>query len=166
MAPRLRRPHVLVSGSAIGYYGAHGDTLLDESTPAGDDFAAVLCRDWEHAAMQAEDLGLRVCRLRTGIVLGADGGALGKMLPPFRWGLGGPIGHGRQWMSWIHREDLIGLIQWLLEFESAGGAYNGTAPEPVRNREFARTLGRVMNARRCCRRPRRCCGWPSARARS
>lgn len=145
MTPRLRRPHVLVSGSAIGYYGAHGDALLDESTPAGDDFAALLCRDWEYAAMQAEDLGLRVCRLRTGIVLGADGGALGKMLPPFRWGLGGPIGHGRQWMSWIHREDLIGLVQWLLELESAGGAYNGTAPEPVRNREFARTLGRVLH---------------------
>ncbi|MGN6225084.1 TIGR01777 family oxidoreductase [Pseudoxanthomonas sp.] len=145
MAPQLRRPHVLVSGSAIGYYGAHGDSLLDESSAAGDDFAATLCRDWEHAAMQAEDLGLRVCRLRTGIVLGADGGALGKMLPPFRWGLGGPMGDGRQWMSWIHREDLIALIQWLLEQDGAGGAYNGTAPEPVRNRDFARTLGRVLH---------------------
>lgn len=145
MTPQLRRPHVLVSGSAIGYYGAHGDSLLDESSAAGDDFAAALCRDWEHAAMQAEDLGLRVCRLRTGIVLGADGGALGKMLPPFRWGLGGPMGDGRQWMSWIHREDLIALIQWLLEQDGAGGAYNGTAPEPARNRDFARTLGRVLH---------------------
>ncbi|MGX5728908.1 TIGR01777 family oxidoreductase [Pseudoxanthomonas beigongshangi] len=145
MAPQLRRPHVLVSGSAIGYYGPHDDLLLDESTAPGDDFAAVLCRDWEYAAMQAEDLGLRVCRLRTGIVLGADGGALGKMLPPFRWGLGGPMGDGRQWMSWIHREDLVSLIVWLLERESAGGAYNGTAPEPVRNRDFARCLGRVLH---------------------
>nr|WP_295376450.1 TIGR01777 family oxidoreductase [Pseudoxanthomonas sp.] len=145
MTPQLRRPHVLVSGSAIGYYGPHDDVLLDESTVPGDDFAATLCRDWEYAAMQAEDLGLRVCRLRTGIVLGADGGALGKMLPPFRWGLGGPMGDGRQWMSWIHREDLVSLIVWLLEQESAGGAYNGTAPEPVRNRDFARRLGRVLH---------------------
>lgn len=145
MTPQLRRPHVLVSGSAIGYYGPHDDVLLDESTVPGDDFAATLCRDWEYAAMQAEDLGLRVCRLRTGIVLGADGGALGKMLSPFRWGLGGPMGDGRQWMSWIHREDLVSLIVWLLEQESAGGAYNGTAPEPVRNRDFARRLGRVLH---------------------
>ncbi|MGS1077951.1 TIGR01777 family oxidoreductase [Pseudoxanthomonas beigongshangi] len=145
MTPQLRRPHVLVSGSAIGYYGPRDDALLDESTPPGEDFAATLCRDWEYAAMQAEDLGLRVCRLRTGIVLGPDGGALGKMLPPFRWGMGGPFGDGRQWMSWIHREDLVSLIVWLLEQESAGGAYNGTAPEPVRNRDFARGLGRTLH---------------------
>lgn len=144
MTPQLRRPHVLVSGSAIGYYGPHDDALLDESSAAGDDFAATLCRDWEHGAMQAEDLGLRVCRVRTGIVLGADGGALGQMLPPFRWGLGGPFGDGRQWMSWIHREDLVSLIQWLLEQDDAGGAYNGTAPEPVRNRDLVRCLGRVL----------------------
>lgn len=145
MAPQLRRPHVLVSGSAVGYYGPHDDTPLDESAAPGEDFAALLCRDWEHEAMEAEALGLRVCRLRTGIVLGPDGGALQKMLLPFRLGLGGPIGDGRQWFSWIHREDLVHLIQWLLEQDHAGGAYNGTAPEPVRQREFARTLGRVLH---------------------
>ncbi|GGD45104.1 TIGR01777 family oxidoreductase [Pseudoxanthomonas indica] len=145
MAPQLRRPHVLVSGSAVGYYGPRDDTPLDESAAPGEDFAALLCRDWEHEAMEAEALGLRVCRLRTGIVLGPDGGALQKMLLPFRLGLGGPIGDGRQWFSWIHREDLIGLIQWLLEHDHAGGAYNGTAPEPVPQREFARTLGRVLH---------------------
>lgn len=145
MAPQLRRPHVLVSGSAVGYYGPRDDTPLDESAPAGEDFAALLCRDWEHEAMEAEALGLRVCRLRTGVVLGANGGALEKMLLPFRLGLGGPMGDGRQWLSWIHREDLVNLIQWLLEHEQAGGAYNGTAPEPVPQREFARTLGRVLH---------------------
>lgn len=145
MTPQLRRPHVLVSGSAVGYYGPRGDQPLDESASAGDDFAAVLCRDWEHAALQAEALGLRVCRLRTGIVLDAGGGALARMLPLFRCGLGGPMGDGRQWMSWIHRGDLVSLIQWLLEHEFAGGAYNGTAPEPMPNGEFARILGRVLH---------------------
>lgn len=144
MTPQLRRPHVLVSGSAIGYYGPRDDTPLDESAPPGDDFAAQLCRDWEHEAMEAEALGLRVCRLRTGLVLGPDGGALGQMLTPFRLGLGGPIGDGQQWFSWVHREDLVSLIQWLLENETAGGAYNGTAPEPVRQRDFAKALGRVL----------------------
>jgi len=145
MTPQLRRPHVLISGSAVGYYGPRDDTPLDESAPAGDDFAAQLCRDWEHEAMEAEALGLRVCRLRTGVVLGPDGGALQKMRLPFQLGLGGPIGDGRQWLSWIHREDLVAMIQWLLEQDSAGGAYNGTAPEPVPQREFARTLGRVLH---------------------
>lgn len=145
MTPQLRRPHVLISGSAVGYYGPRDHTPLDESAPAGDDFAAQLCRDWEHEAMEAEALGLRVCRLRTGVVLGPDGGALQKMRLPFQLGLGGPIGDGRQWLSWIHREDLVAMIQWLLEQDSAGGAYNGTAPEPVPQREFARTLGRVLH---------------------
>lgn len=145
MTPQLRRPHVLISGSAIGYYGPRDGTPLDESATAGDDFAALLCRDWEHAAMEAESLGLRVCRLRTGIVLGRDGGALAKMLPSFRLGLGGPFGDGSQWMSWIHRSDLVKLIQWLLETEMAGGAYNGTAPEPVNNHDFARALARALH---------------------
>ncbi len=145
MATQLNRPHVLVSGSAVGYYGPHGDTPLDESAPAGDDFGARLCRDWEHAAMEAETLGLRVCRVRTGVVLHRDGGALAQMLPLFRSGLGGPIGDGEQWLSWIHREDLVGLIRWLLEHEDTGGAYNATSPHPVPQREFARTLGRVLH---------------------
>ena len=139
-----KRPRVLVSGSAIGYYGARDDTLLDEMARPGDDFAAMLCRDWETAAFKARDLGLRVCVLRTGIVLGRDGGALAQMLTPFRMGLGGPMGDGRQWMSWVQRSDLVRLILWLLQNESARGAYNGTAPTPVSNREFARTLGAVL----------------------
>ncbi|MES2682852.1 MAG: TIGR01777 family oxidoreductase [Pseudomonadota bacterium] len=139
-----RRPRVLVSGSAIGYYGPRDDTPLDEQAKPGDDFAATLCRDWEAAAFKARDLGLRVCVLRTGIVLGHDGGALSQMLTPFRMGMGGPMGDGRQWMSWVRRGDLVRLILWLLQNESARGAYNGTAPGPVSNREFARTLGAVL----------------------
>jgi hypothetical protein len=145
MARQSARPRVLVSGSAIGYYGPRGDEALDESAAPGDDFAAHLCRDWETEAMQAEGLDVRTCRVRTGIVLGADGGALAKMLPPFRLGAGGPMGDGRQWMSWIHRDDLIGLIAWLLERDGAGGAYNGTAPTPVTNRDFAQALGRALH---------------------
>lgn len=145
MATQVVRPRVLVSGSAVGYYGPRDNTPLDESATAGDDFASQLCRDWETAALEAEVLGVRVCRLRTGIVLGADGGALAKLLPPFKLGLGGPIGDGRQWLSWIHRADLVCLIEWLLGNDAAGGAYNGTAPEPVIQREFAQTLGRVLH---------------------
>jgi uncharacterized protein len=142
---RKTRPAVLVSGSAIGYYGPRGDTPLDETAAPGSDFAAHLCRDWEAEAIKAADLGLRVCLLRTGIVLAADGGALGKMLPPFRLGLGGPMGTGRQWMSWVHRADLVRLIIWLIERDDcSSGAYNATAPQPVTNREFAQTLGRVL----------------------
>ncbi|WP_454828956.1 TIGR01777 family oxidoreductase [Pseudoxanthomonas wuyuanensis] len=141
---RQTRPAVLVSGSAIGYYGPRDDTPLDETAAPGDDFAAQLCRDWETEAAKATGLGVRVCLLRTGIVLGADGGALGRMLPPFRLGLGGPMGSGRQWMSWVHRADLVRLILWLLENQDGSGAYNATAPQPVTNREFARTLGRVL----------------------
>ncbi|WP_447940622.1 TIGR01777 family oxidoreductase [Pseudoxanthomonas mexicana] len=145
MARQSVRPRVLVSGSAIGYYGPRGDEALDESAAPGDDFAAHLCRDWETEAMQAEGLDVRTCRVRTGIVLGADGGALAKMLPPFRLGAGGPMGDGRQWMSWIHRDDLVGLLLWLLERDQAGGAYNGTAPTPVTNRDFAQALGRALH---------------------
>lgn len=145
IATQVNRPHVLVSGSAIGYYGSRGDVPLDESAAPGDDFAARLCRDWEHAAMEAESLGLRVCRLRTGIVLGPQGGALKQMLPPFRLGLGGPIGRGDAWFSWIHREDIARFIVWLIENDDAGGAYNATSPHPLPQREFAATLGRVLH---------------------
>ncbi len=141
---QAQRPRVLVSGSAIGYYGPRDDTPLDESSSTGADFAAQLCRDWENEALKAESLGLRVCLLRTGVVLGRDGGALAKMLPPFKLGAGGPMGDGRQWMSWVHRDDLVRLIQWLLEQEMAHGPYNGTAPQPVTNRVFARTLAGVL----------------------
>ncbi len=145
MARQSVRPRVLVSGSAIGYYGPREEEALDESAAPGGDFTARLCRDWETTAMQAEGLDVRTCRVRTGIVLGADGGALAKMLPPFRLGAGGPMGDGRQWMSWIHRDDLVRMIAWLLDSDRASGAYNGTAPVPVTNRDFARALGRALH---------------------
>lgn len=139
------RPRVLVSGSAIGWYGPRDSTPLDETASPGHDFAAMLCRQWEAEALKAEDLGVRTCVLRTGIVLDRDGGALLKMLPPFRMGVGGPMGDGRQWMSWIHREDLVGMILWLLGNGQARGAYNGTAPGTVTNRVFATTLGEALH---------------------
>jgi len=142
------KPKVLISGSAIGWYGAHGDEKLNETMPAGSDFSATLCRDWEAEAYKATALGVRVCTLRTGIVLGPDGpaggGALAQMLPAFRLGGGGPMGSGKQWMSWVHRADLVAMIRFLIEREMASGPYNGTAPEPVTNAEFAKTLGRVL----------------------
>ncbi len=140
------RPRVMISGSAIGWYGARGDEALSEHSTSGgyDEFPSQLCRAWEAEARKAEKLGVRVCLLRTGLVLERDGGPLAKMLPPFRMGLGGPLGNGRQWMSWIHREDLVAMILWLLENERCKGVYNGTAPEPVTNAQFARALGRAV----------------------
>lgn len=144
-ADAAHRPRVLVSGSAIGYYGPRDDTPLDESAPPGNDFAAMLCRDWETEAQRAQSLGLRVCIVRTGIVLDRDGGALAKLLPAFRLGAGGAMGDGRQWMSWIAREDHVRLVAWLLSRDDAHGAWNATAPEPVRNREFADTLAAALH---------------------
>jgi len=138
-------PAVLVSGSAIGWYGPRGDEVLDEDADLGNDFSAHLCRDWEAEAIKAEALGVRVCRVRTGIVLGADGGALKQMLLPFRLGIGGRMGSGRQWMSWVAREDIVALIRWLVDNAGARGVYNGTAPAPVTNAEFARALGAAMH---------------------
>lgn len=140
------RPRVLVSGSAIGWYGARGDEPLTESAAPGrpDEFTVELCRAWEAAATQAESLGVRTCLLRTGIVLERDGGSLKQMLLPFRLGLGGPMGSGRQWMSWIHRADLVALILWLLDHDSLRGAFNGAAPNPVRHAEFVAALGRAL----------------------
>ncbi|WP_434026321.1 TIGR01777 family oxidoreductase [[Pseudomonas] boreopolis] len=144
MARQPAPPRVLVSGSAIGWYGPRDDAPLDETAAPGEDFAAWLCRDWEAEAMRATALGVRTCLLRTGIVLDRGGGALEKMLPPFRFGLGGPMGDGRQVMSWIHREDLVRLAIWLIGQPGAQGAFNGTAPGPVANGVFARTLGTVL----------------------
>jgi len=138
------RPRVVVSASAIGYYGARGDEPLDENAAPGEDYAARLCRDWEAEAQRAETFGLRVCRLRLGVVLDRDGGALARMLSAFRWGLGGPIASGRQWLSWIHRSDVVALIRWCVDRPTARGAYNATAPHPVTNAEFARALGRAL----------------------
>ncbi|HWX97008.1 MAG TPA: TIGR01777 family oxidoreductase [Solirubrobacteraceae bacterium] len=139
-----RRPRTLISSSAIGYYGAHGEEPLDEETPPGSDFLARVCVDWELEASRASELGLRVVHVRTGVVLDAGGGALGKMLPPFRIGLGGPVAGGRQYISWIHVEDLVGLMLTALEQESWSGPVNATAPEPVTNRAFSKALGRVL----------------------
>jgi uncharacterized protein (TIGR01777 family) len=145
IAARQHKPSVLVSGSAIGWYGARGDEELGEEAQPGDDFAARLCRDWEAEAERAQALGVRVCRIRTGVVLDADGGALAKMLPPFRLGLGGRLGDGRQWMSWIARSDIVGLIRWLTKTGSTQGVYNATAPGPVTNADFARVLGAALH---------------------
>lgn len=138
------RPKTLVSGSAIGFYGPRNDELLDEGVPGGSDFLAELCRDWEAEAARAEHSGVRVVLLRTGVVFGAGGGALGAMLPPFRLGLGGPVGSGRQWMSWIHIDDLCGLVIHALDSPDLHGPLNATAPQPVPNRELAKALGRVL----------------------
>lgn len=138
------RPRVLVSGSAIGFYGP-GDDWVDENSPKGNDFLADVVHAWESEAARAQDAGIRTVYLRTGLVLSEDGGALARMVLPFRLFVGGPLGSGDQWLSWIHRDDLIGLIRTILEREDIAGPVNGTAPHPVRMREFARTLGRVMH---------------------
>ena len=137
---------VLVSGSAIGYYGAHrGDEPLDESSPAGDDFLAHTARDWEHATAPAAVAGIRVALLRTGLVLGAQGGVLQRMLLPFQIGVGGQLGDGRQWMSWIALEDYVRAMQFVVATPAMNGAANVVAPEAVRNDEFTRTLARVLD---------------------
>lgn len=137
-------PAVLVSGSAIGYYGPQGDQDLTEDSPNGADFGAKLCAAWEEEACAAEGFGVRVCRLRTGLVLTTEGGALAKMLPAFRLGLGGPLGSGRQYISWIERGDLIALVLRLLTDPTLRGPINGTAPNPVTNAELTSTLGKVL----------------------
>ena len=139
------KPKLMISGSAVGYYGPHGDEALNEDSKPGDDFLARLCVDWEAQAQKAESLGVRVCLLRTGIVLAKGEGALKKMVPPFKMFIGGPLGSGRQWMPWIHVEDEVGLIQFLIDNENARGAFTGTAPNPVTMAEFSKTLGGVLN---------------------
>ena len=138
-------PPVFLSGSAVGYYGPHGEEVVTEDTPAGGDFLATVCVQWEAEAMLAESPRTRVACIRTGIVLEKDGGALPQMLPPFRFGLGGPVGSGRQYWPWIHRADWVSLIQWAIRTPGAAGALNGTAPAPVSNAEFARALGRAIH---------------------
>jgi uncharacterized protein len=143
MANLATPPSVLVSGSAVGYYGTSLEGCFTEASPPGDDFLARLCARWE-AATQVAPEACRVVVLRVGIVLGPDGGALGKMLPVFRVGFGGPVGSGQQWMSWIQRHDLCRLIATALEDASFAGPYNAVAPEPTRMAIFASTLGRVL----------------------
>ncbi|MEB3883754.1 TIGR01777 family oxidoreductase [Lyngbya sp. CCY1209] len=138
------KPRVLVSTSAIGYYGTSETATFDESSAAGDDFLADLCQEWEAAAQGVKDTGTRLAILRFGIVLGM-GGALGKMLPPFKLFAGGPLGSGRQWFSWIHRDDLTDLIRFSLENESVEGVLNATAPNPVRMNELCHQLGEILH---------------------
>ena len=138
-----RGPSVLVSGSAVGYYGPRGDEPLDEEASPGGDFLAEVCKEWEAAALVASSRA-RVVTLRTGIVLAREGGALPRMLLPFRFFAGGPIGRGDFWQSWIHLADEVGLIAWALETPSVAGPLNATAPNPARNRELARAIGRVL----------------------
>jgi uncharacterized protein len=137
-------PGLLVSASAIGYYGSRGDEWLPEDASPGDDFLAETSIAWEQEAAAAEEFGCRVLRLRIGIVLGADGGALQRMLPPFRIGLGGPLASGQQWMSWVHRDDLVGMILFAIQYPHIRGVWNAVSPNPVTNQEFTDTLARIL----------------------
>jgi uncharacterized protein (TIGR01777 family) len=138
------RPATLVSSSGVGYYGAHGEEPLDEEAPPGEDFLASICVEWEREASKASALGMRVALVRTGVVLDKNGGALEKMLPPFRLGVGGPVAGGRQYISWIHLDDLVGMMAVAIADERWSGPVNATAPEPVSNRDFSRALGRAL----------------------
>ena len=144
LSTESRRPQVLISASAIGIYGSRGDEILTEQSSPGDDFLATLVMDWEKAALLAEALGIRVVRFRFGVVLG-EGGALAKMLPPFRLGLGGRLGNGRQWMSWIHIDDVINLILFILTNAGVHGPVNATVPEPVTNAQFTKELASTLH---------------------
>jgi len=138
-------PDVLVSGSAVGYYGPYCDKVLDEAAKHRDSYSHHLCSEWEHSAVQFRQLGTRVCYLRTGIVLGAGEGALARMVPPFKVGLGGRIGSGKQWMPWIHIEDEIELIFHCIKRSDLTGSVNASSPNPVTNRQFSQALGTVLS---------------------
>jgi uncharacterized protein (TIGR01777 family) len=139
------RLRALVSASASGYYGPRGDEPVTEEAPPGDDFLADVVVRWEREARAAEELGLRVATMRTGVVLSPDGGALGRMLTPFKLGVGGPIAGGRQYMPWIHVDDVVGGYLFALDTEAAGGPINLSAPEPVTNKQFSKALGRALH---------------------
>jgi uncharacterized protein len=144
--PDEHRPATLVSQSATGYYGPRGDEPVSEDAPAGEDFLATVTRAWEHEALAASELpGLRVVRTRTGVVLSPRGGALAKMLPPFRLGVGGPVAGGRQYVPWIHLDDVVGALLRCIDDQRITGPVNVTAPNPVTNAELSRTLGRVLH---------------------
>ena len=144
MRPLSRPPATLVCASAIGIYGPRGDEILTERSQAGEGFLASVCIEWENEAEKAVDLGVRAVELRTGIVLGPEGGALAKMLPVFRMGLGGRLGSGDQWMSWIHADDLIALIRHAIDFPALRGPVNATAPNPVTNAVFTESLASAL----------------------
>ena len=138
-------PKVLISASAVGYYGAHGDEYVTEDAPPASDFLAEVCKAWEKEALRAQESGVRVVITRFGIVLESDGGALSKMAIPFKFFLGGHLGSGQQWFSWVHREDIIGFMKYALENESVSGHFNLTSPQPVTNKEFCSALGKALN---------------------
>ena len=146
-------PQTLVSASAVGYYGSRGDEVLDESSAAASGFLAELCADWEKEALAAESLGVRVVLVRTGLVLDARGGALKRMLPPFRMGAGGKLANGRHWMSWIHVEDLVSMYRFAVENPDIRGAFNGVAPNPVTNDDFTRALAGAVRRPAVCPMP-------------
>lgn len=136
-------PKVLISASAVGYYGDQGDNKVIESTPPHEEFTHLLCQDWEQQAMEARELGVRVAVARIGLVVG-KGGFLKKMLTPFKLGVGGKLGNGKQWMPWIHVQDLVNILLYLMEHDTCEGVYNAVSPSPVTNEEFTRTLGEIV----------------------
>jgi uncharacterized protein len=140
----VTKPQVLVSQSAVGYYGNRGDETLDESSTPGESFDATLCVEWEKAAREVEAAGVRLTIVRTGQVMETEGGVLGELLLPFKLGLGGPLAGGRQWVPWIHLSDEIGILTWALDTESVTGVVNGTAPNPVTNKDWSKALGRAL----------------------
>jgi uncharacterized protein (TIGR01777 family) len=145
MGERPQRPEVLVNASAIGWYGTDDDATFTETAPMGADFPAILCGAWEREAAAAALAGIRVCRLRIGLVLGREGGMLRSLLPSYRLGMGGRIGDGRQWLSWIHRDDVVELIVRALADPGFDGVLNATAPEPVRQVDFARVMAKALH---------------------
>lgn len=145
IAQAKKKPSVLISGSAIGYYGLRGNKKLTEKDEGGNGFSHDLCKQWENEALKIEKQGVRICLLRTGIVLGKGGGALASLLPPFRMGLGGRIASGQQWMSWIHIDDLIGMIHFAVGNKNILGPINGVSPNPVTNKVFSKTLGKILH---------------------
>jgi len=144
MCGASRPSRTLISGSAVGYYGDHGDQEITEDTAPQPGFAHDLCAAWEGEAGRAAECGIRVCTVRTGVVLDGEGGALEKMLPAFRFGVGGRLGSGQQYFPWVHREDIAAIFHWLLEHDEASGAYNASAPHPVTNAVFTAALGRAL----------------------
>ena len=136
---------ILLNGSAVGYYGFRDDEELDESGSPGDDFLATVVRDWETEAIKAEKNSVRVVLCRLGVILGSDGGALAKMLPVFKWGIGSPLGSGKQWFSWIFLSDLVNIFLFLMENKTISGPVNCTSPHPVTNREMTRALGKALH---------------------
>ncbi len=139
------KPKVLVSGSAVGYYGNRGDDEVDESSTPGESFDATVCVEWEKAAHEVEAAGVRLAIVRTGQVMETEGGILGELLLPFKLGLGGPLAGGNQWVPWIHLSDEVGILVWALDTEGVSGVVNGTAPNPVTNKEWSKALGRALH---------------------